>query len=107
MHRRRKGRQVLAGHVQTGREGRPQGGLEDIYRYARAPEHEHRPAWQAFNARAREAGSAVGIWHETYAVPAGGHESVYVAVPPMDLARATSVVPVARRGQTARERLRS
>lgn len=81
--------------------------VEDIYRYAMAPEHEHRPAWQAFNARARQAGGAVGIWHETYAVPAGGHESVYVAVPPMGLARATSVVPVARRGETARERLRS
>ncbi len=71
--------------------------VEDVYRYARSPEHEHRPAWQAFNAQARRARGAVGIWHETYAVPAGGHESVYVAVPPMGLARATSVVPVGTR----------
>jgi hypothetical protein len=81
--------------------------VEDVYRYATAAEHEHRPAWQAFNARARQAGGAVGIWHETYAVPAGAHESIYVAMPPTGLARATSVVPVARRGETARERLSS
>ena len=30
--------------------------VEDIYRYASAPsDHEHRPAWSAFNARARKA----------------------------------------------------
>ena len=42
--------------------------VEDVYRYASAPDHEHRPAWTAFNARARKAAGAVGIWHETYAV---------------------------------------
>jgi len=64
---------------------------EDIYRYAGAPGLAHRPAWAAFNTRARKAAGAVGIWHETYAVPAGGHESVYVACPPMGLAAATSL----------------
>ena len=29
--------------------------VEDIYRYASATDHEHRPAWTAFNARARKA----------------------------------------------------
>lgn len=81
--------------------------VEDVYQYARSSEHEHRPAWRAFNARASRARGAVGIWHETYAVPAGGHESIYVAMPPTGLARATSVVPVARRGETAPERLAS
>lgn len=80
---------------------------EDIYRYANATDRAHRPAWKAFNARARRANGAVGIWHETYAVPADGHESIYSGVPPMGLAKATSVVPVARRGETARERIRS
>ncbi|MGZ4600579.1 MAG: DUF4188 domain-containing protein [Oryzihumus sp.] len=79
--------------------------VEDIYRYASAPDHAHRPAWQAFNARARKASGAVGIWHETFAVPAGGHESLYLGVPTMGLAKATAVVPVARRGPTASERL--
>ena len=79
--------------------------VEDIYRYASSPDHAHRPAWQAFNAKVRRARGAVGIWHETYAVPAGGHESIYLGVPTMGLAKATSVVPVSRRGRSARERL--
>ena len=45
--------------------------VEDIYRYASAADHGDRPAWTAFNARARKAAGAVGIWHETYAVPVG------------------------------------
>lgn len=79
----------------------------DIYSYASSADHEHRPAWTAFNARARRTPGAVGIWHETFAVPAGGHESIYVSTPPMGLAAATTVVPVARRGESARERLAS
>ncbi|MEP6649004.1 MAG: DUF4188 domain-containing protein [Lapillicoccus sp.] len=78
--------------------------VEDIYRYASAPDHEHRPAWTAFNARAREATGVVGIWHETYAVPAGAHESVYVATPVMGIAEATSSVPVPSRKRYARLR---
>lgn len=78
--------------------------VEDIYRYASAPNHEHRPAWTAFNARARNAKGAVGIWHETYAVPAGAHESVYVGCPPMGLAEATASVPVPSRKERARLR---
>jgi Domain of unknown function (DUF4188) len=79
----------------------------DIYSYASSADHEHRPAWTAFNARARRAPGAVGIWHETFAVPAGGHESIYVSMPPTGLAAATTVEPVARRGESARERLAS
>jgi hypothetical protein len=78
---------------------------EDIYRYANSTDHAHRPAWKAFHRRARRAKGAVGIWHETYAVPAGGHESVYLATPPTGLAKATAVVPVAKRGESARERI--
>lgn len=80
---------------------------EHLYRYAGAADHEHRKAWQAFNRRARRAKGAVGIWHETFAIPAGGHESLYHAMPPTGLAKATSVVPVAKRGETARERIQS
>ncbi len=68
--------------------------VEDIYRYAAGTDHAHRPAWSAFNARARKAAGAVGIWHETFAVPAGAAESVYVGCPPMGLAEATTSVPV-------------
>jgi hypothetical protein len=68
--------------------------VEDIYRYASAPDHEHRPAWTAFNAAARKAQGVVGIWHETFAVPAGAHESVYIGTPVMGIADATASVPV-------------
>ena len=78
--------------------------VEDIYRYASAPDHEHRPAWTAFNARARNAKGVVGIWHETYAVPAGAHESIYDGTPVMGLAEATSSVPVPKRKRYARLR---
>lgn len=81
--------------------------VEDIYAYASSPDREHRPAWADFNARMRKAPGCVGFWHETYSVPAGGHESIYMSMPPTGLAAATSVVPVARRGETARERLAS
>ncbi|MDE9367834.1 DUF4188 domain-containing protein [Luteipulveratus sp. YIM 133132] len=80
---------------------------EDIYRYAGDVGREHRPAWKAFYERARRHPDAVGVWHETYAVPAGGHESIYFGTPPMGLGAVTGLVPVRRRGETARERISS
>lgn len=79
--------------------------VEDIYTYASSADRQHRPAWAEFNARARKVPGVVGIWHETFAVPAGGHESIYVSMPPAGLAAATTVVPLSRRGESARERL--
>ncbi len=78
---------------------------EALYAYAADPSGQHRPAWTAFNRRARAAHGAVGIWHETYAVPAGGLESVYVDMPVTGLAAATGSVPVTSRSETARQRL--
>jgi len=77
---------------------------EKLYDYASAPSSEHRPAWTAFNTRARKAAGAVGIWHETYLVDRA--ESMYVSMPPTGLALATSSVPVSHRGDRARARLR-
>ena len=81
--------------------------VEDVYRYASSPDYEHRPAWAALNARARKATGSVGIWPETFAVPAGGHESISVSMPPTGLAAATGVVPVASGGESAQERIAS
>lgn len=79
---------------------------EDIIRYASAENHVHRPAWHAFNRRVRKASGGVGIWHETYAVPAGGHESIYVDLSrPLGLGAVEGTVPVGRRGDSARQRL--
>jgi hypothetical protein len=76
--------------------------VDDIYRYATSPEHAHRPAWQAFNAKVRKAKGAVGIWHETYAVPAGAHESLYVGMPPTGLGKAFGLTEDRSRRRPAR-----
>lgn len=82
---------------------------EDLYGYANAQRLEHRPAWLELYRRASSRGKddGIGIWHETYAVPAGGHESAYGNVTDWGLARATGSIPLSRRGRTARERLAS
>ncbi len=59
--------------------------LESLLAYAHATDHAHRPAWREFNRRARDARGAVGIWHETFVVPPGAHESVYVDMPAQGL----------------------
>lgn len=78
----------------------------DLLTYASADGLAHRPAWQDFNAKARRAEGAVGIWHETYAVPAGAHESVYSGLGrDLGLGAFCGTVPVARRGDRAGDRL--
>ncbi|MFF1556243.1 DUF4188 domain-containing protein [Streptomyces sp. NPDC058279] len=78
---------------------------EKLLAYASAPDGEHRPAWAAFNRRVRNGAGSVGIWHETYIVPAGSYEAIYHAMPPTGLGKAHGVVPVGRRGERAAERL--
>jgi hypothetical protein len=51
--------------------------FEALHAYAHASEGEHLPAWRAFN-RASKGNDAVGIFHETYVVEPGAHESIYV-----------------------------
>ncbi|MCS0604317.1 DUF4188 domain-containing protein [Streptomyces sp. LP11] len=80
---------------------------EKLLAYTSDPGRHHRPAWAAFNRRLRQGRGRVGIWHETYAVPAGAHESIYVNMPEYGLGAATGVIPVARRGERAGERLRA
>lgn len=48
------------------------------------------PAWRAYN-RAVSGNDAVGVWHETFLVPAGQYEAVYRAMPLVGLAAAASV----------------
>ncbi|MGW2227935.1 DUF4188 domain-containing protein [Streptomyces formicae] len=79
---------------------------EKLLAYSAAPDKEHRPAWAAFNRRIREGRGKVGFWHETFVVRAGAHEAVYVNMPEFGLGKATTVVPVGRRGDRAADRLR-
>lgn len=78
--------------------------LEKLYDYASNPGAEHRPAWGAFNRRAAKHPRAVGVWHETFTVSRA--ESVYVGTPLLGLAKFTSRIPVDRKRNTARSRLR-
>ncbi|MEU4089442.1 DUF4188 domain-containing protein [Streptomyces aureus] len=78
---------------------------EKLIAYASDPSGEHRPAWAAFNRRLRSSNGGVGIWHETYVVPAGSYESIYVDMPPAGLGAAWGVEPVERRGERAAQRL--
>ena len=73
--------------------------------YAHAARSGHLPAWQQFNARVGSSGD-VGIWHETYAVPKGHMESVYVNMPRYGLARAGHLFPARGERATAAKRLR-
>jgi len=76
---------------------------EKLYEYASAPSAQHRPAWTAFNRRARKAAGAVGIWHETYQVDRA--ETMYVGMPAFGLAAATAAVPVGTRADRAVDRM--
>lgn len=71
--------------------------------YARDGEAAHLPAWRAFQ-RAIGSNGDVGIWHETYVVRTGDHESVYVNMPAFGLGRAGRLVDANGARQAARGR---
>ena len=80
--------------------------FEDLERFARADGQPHLPAWRRFNRAVRATGD-VGIWHETYKVRAGEHESLYANMPRVGLAAAAEHVAVGARKQTAGRRIGS
>jgi hypothetical protein len=75
--------------------------FDDLERYANSREHEHWPAWRAFNRRVRNSRGDVGIWHETYQVEAGAYEAVYSGMPPRGLGRAGRLVPATGKRESA------
>ena len=78
----------------------------DLQRYANDPASRHRPAWLRFYRGCGPSG-AVGIFHETYQVEAGKHESLYGNMAPFGLARATGgAIPVRAAKQRFAERMR-
>ena len=73
---------------------------EDLRRYAGARDQAHLPAWGAFNrasGRAVGTNGDVGIWHETYVVPHGGAEAIYVNMPRYGLGVVAGVQPAVGR----------
>ena len=64
--------------------------VDHLFGYAKLRNAAHLPAWRAFNKQIGTNGD-VGIWHETYIVRPGAHESVYVNMPPFGLGKITGV----------------
>ncbi|GAB3135956.1 DUF4188 domain-containing protein [Tsukamurella serpentis] len=80
---------------------------DDLESYSHATDLRHRPAWLRFYSITHAAGrSRVGLWHETYRVSAGAHESIYADLPaPVGLGSAVGTQPIGGRGVSSRERL--
>lgn len=78
--------------------------FEQLEAFARDPGATHLPAWKRFN-RAVGADGTVGIWHETYAVPADRYECVYGNMPRFGLGLVGDHVPATGARETARRRL--
>jgi hypothetical protein len=78
--------------------------FEDLEKFARHPTEPHLAAWKRYNRSIGSDGS-VGIWHETYLVPAKQYECVYGNMPIFGLALATNHVPATGNRETARLRL--
>lgn len=79
--------------------------VEDLHAYAHGPGRLHLAAWKRFNARIGTSGD-VGIWHETYEVPAGRMESVFVNMPAYGLGVAGKLFPAKGDRASATKRLR-
>ncbi|SDW84371.1 protein of unknown function [Marinococcus luteus] len=75
---------------------------EQLLAYAKAPKH--LKAWRTFNKRTK-GNDAVGIYHETYIVPKGAYESIYVNMPSLGLGKALGTEPVTKATGTANERM--
>ncbi len=77
--------------------------FEDLEAFAHAAPH--RPAWTAFNKAVGKSRDDVGIWHESYLVKEGCHESLYSGMPPHGLGKAVGTTPALGQMATARKRL--
>lgn len=78
--------------------------VEKLQAFANDAQRTHRPAWTEFYRKAYK-GNTVGIWHETYVVPARNLETIYANMPLLGLGQVSGVAPVNTRGETATERL--
>ncbi len=78
--------------------------FDQLEQFARNQDDPHLVAWRSFNQRVGTNGD-VGIYHETFKVQADQYECIYANMPIVGLAKAGEHVPVARRGETARNRM--
>ena len=79
--------------------------FEALEAYAKARDHTHLPAWQAFN-KAVASNGDVGIWHETYVIEPGRYENIYNNMPPYGLGAVGGIVDAVGGRQAARQRVK-
>jgi hypothetical protein len=79
--------------------------FEALEAYAKARDHVHLPAWQAFN-KAIASNGDVGIWHETYVIGPGQYENIYNNMPPYGLGAVGRIVDAVGGRQAARQRVK-
>jgi hypothetical protein len=79
--------------------------FQHLEAYARNHDHEHWPAWVAFNKRTAASRGDVGIWHETYLVRAGDYEAIYSGMPRIGLGSVANLIPASGRKESAGGRL--
>jgi hypothetical protein len=77
---------------------------EHLRKFAADREAPHLEPWRRFMKELSGTGD-VGIWHETYQVPAAGIETVYSGMPLFGLAKATAQIPIGRGTSTAKQRM--
>jgi hypothetical protein len=77
---------------------------EHLRKFAADRDAPHLEPWRRFMKELSGTGD-VGIWHETYQVPAAGIETVYSGMPLFGLAKATAQVPIGRGTNTAKQRM--
>lgn len=78
--------------------------FDHLEAFARDTTGLHMTAWKKFNKAAKAARGDVGIWHETYLIPAGHYETLYSGMPRQGLGLAGTLVPATGPMNTARGR---
>jgi hypothetical protein len=78
--------------------------FDDLDRFARDSDDPHLENWRRYLREIGKSGD-VGIWHETFMVPAGQYEAIYSNMPVSGLAAASGHVPLAAKGQSAAFRI--
>lgn len=76
---------------------------EDLQRYADA--NRHQQAFEYYFRKQYKTG-ALGIFHETYVVPANSYEAIFVHMPEFGLGKALTRIPAGRYGDTMADRMK-
>jgi hypothetical protein len=79
--------------------------VDELMRYATDKTREHQPAMKKFFQKIFR-NEAVGIWHETYVVPAGNYENIYTNMPTFGLGKCVPLLDAEGELATGPGRLR-